>query len=109
MFNFRVILLEYIIGKENSPVTIMFNDIAYDVDPEDFCIDAAPLTGAVFKRYNVKVHKFLKSLTQGTKYCKCIEKSKVVRDDMKALRYHYNGSSKGERRMNITKSDLREL
>ena len=57
----------YVIRRDDAPVTIMFNDIAYDMDPEDCCINATPMTGAVFKIDNVEVHKFLKSLTQGTK------------------------------------------
>ena len=56
--------------KDGAPVTIMFDDIAYDVDPEDFRINAAPLAGAVFKRDNIEVQKFQKSRTQGTKYWK---------------------------------------
>ena len=74
-------------------MTIMFNDIAYDLDPEDLCINAAPLTGAVFKIDNIKVHKFLKSLTLGTKAWKWIDKSKGGRDSMKALRDHFDGST----------------
>ena len=49
------------------PMKIMFDDVAYDVDPEDCCINAAPLTGAVLKIDNIEVHKFLKYITQGTK------------------------------------------
>ena len=56
----------YVIKKDDVPVTIIFDDIAYDVEPEDFRINTLPLTGAVFKRNNVDLHKFLKSLTQGT-------------------------------------------
>ena len=56
----------YVIKKDDVPVTIIFDDIAYDVEPEDFRINTSPLTGAVFKRNNVDFHKFLKSLTQGT-------------------------------------------
>ena len=55
--------MEYVIRKDDSPVTIMSNDVAYDVDPEDFRINTAPLSGAVFKRENFKVHELLKSLT----------------------------------------------
>ena len=34
-FNLRGILLEYVIRKDYAPVKIMFDDTAYDVDPED--------------------------------------------------------------------------
>ena len=67
------------------------------------------LTGAVSKRDNVKYHKFLKSLTQGKKAWKYIENSKGGRDETKALREHYNGSSEGKLLMNITKADLKDL
>ena len=43
---------------------IMFDDIAYGMDPEDLRINAAPLTGTVLKRYNIEVNKFLNSLTK---------------------------------------------
>ena len=88
---------------------IMFDDVAYDVDPEDCCINAAPLTGAVLKIDNIEVHKFLKYITQGTKAWEWIQNPKGRRDAMKALRDHYDGSTKGERCMNITKADLKEL
>ena len=65
--NLRVIHFAYFIRKEDTPLTIMFDDIVYDMDPEYCRINAAPLNGAVFKRYNVEVHKFLNSLTHGTK------------------------------------------
>ena len=87
----------YIIRKYDGPVTIMFNDAAYDMDPEEIFINLAPLTGAVFKRDNVKDHKFLKSFTHGAKAWKCIEKSKVDRYSMKALKDHYNSSAKSKR------------
>ena len=64
--------MTYIISKDDAPVTIMYDDVIYDVDPEDCRINAAPLTGAVFKRDNVKVHKFLNSPTQGIKAWKFI-------------------------------------
>ena len=66
-FNLRRIHLVYVIRKDDSHMTIIFDDIKYDVNPEDCRINAAPLTGAVFKRKNVEVQKLLKSLTQGTK------------------------------------------
>ena len=68
-----------------------------------------PLTGEVFKRENVKVHKFLNSLTQVTEAWKWVEKSKGVRDDMRALMEYYDGSTNGECHMNITRVDLKEL
>ena len=64
----------------------MFDDISYYADPEYFRINAAPLTGAFFKRENVKFHKFLKSITQGTKAWKWIDNSKGGSGAMKALR-----------------------
>jgi len=51
----------------------------------------------------------LKSLTQGTEAWKWIEKSKGGRAAMKSLRERYDGSAEGERRMNITKVDHKEL
>ena len=48
-FNLRVIPLAYVIRKDDNPVTIMFDDIEYDVDLEECRISAAPLTDAVFK------------------------------------------------------------
>ena len=48
-FNLRGIPFEYIIRKDDAPVINMFIDIAYDVDPEDCRINAAPLSGAFFK------------------------------------------------------------
>ena len=56
----------YVIKKDDVPVTIIFDDIAYDVEPEDCHINSAPLTGAVFKKDNVEVQNFSKSLTKGT-------------------------------------------
>ena len=109
MLNLRGIPLAYIIKKYDSHVTIMFDDVAYDVDPEYCHINAAPLTGSVFNRDNVEVQKLLKSLTKGTEALKCIDKSMGVRDNMKAIREHYNGSAKGELCMNITKVDLKDI
>ena len=91
------------------PVTIMFGDISYYVDPEDCHINAAPLTGVVFKRDNVEVYKFLKYLTQGNEAWKWIDNFKGLRDDMKSLREHYYGSAKGRSHMNTTKADLKDL
>ena len=68
--------MAYVIRKDDAPVTIMFDDVAYDLHQDDFCINAAPLTGAVFKIDNIEAHKILKSFTQGTEYWKWIEKSK---------------------------------
>ena len=67
------------------------------------------MNGAVFKRDNVEVHKFLKFLTQGNKSWKWIEKSKRGRDAMKSLRGDYNESAKGEYCINISKAYLKEL
>ena len=108
-FNLRGIALAYVIRKDDEPVKIIFHDIAYNVDPEDCRINAAPLTGSGFKRYNVKVHKFLESLTQGTEAWKCIKKSKGGTYDIKALRGHYTCSAEGERHNNIKKAYLKEL
>ena len=99
----------YVISKDDAPVTIMFDDVAYEVYPEDWHINVAPLTVAGFKRDNIEVHMLLKSLTQGTEAWKWIENSKGGRDAMKALREHYNGSAKGERRMKTPKLELKEL
>ena len=101
--------MAYVNRKDDAPVKIIFDHVAYDVNLEDFRINTAPLTVAVFKRAHVEFHKFLKSLTQDTKAWKRIEKSKGGRDDMKTLREHYDGSAKGERCMNITKADLKDL
>ena len=87
----------------------MSDGVAYDVDPEDFRINSDPLNGAVFKRDNVKFHKFLKSLTQGTEAWKWIDNSKVLRGDMKYIRKNYDGSDKDKRFMNITKAGMKEL
>ena len=108
-FILRGILLAYVIRKYDAPGTIMLNDVAYDVDPEDCQINAAPLTVEFFNRDNFEVHKFLNSLTQGTKSWKWIEKSKGGRDSMKARRENYYGSVEGGRHMNITKLYLKEL
>ena len=51
--NLRGIPLAYVIRKDDYPVTIMFDDIVYGVDPEYLCINAAPLTGIVIKRDNL--------------------------------------------------------
>ena len=67
-------------------MTFIFDDVVYDVYPEDSRINAVPLTGAVFKRDNAGVHKFLSSLTQGIKSWNWIEKSRGWRDAMKTLR-----------------------
>ena len=99
----------YIIRKYDRPVKIMYDGVAYDVDPEYCRINIEPLNGPVFKRDNVEVHKLLKSLTKGTKNWNWIDKSKVGRDDTKTLREHYNGSAEGGRCMNITKADMKEL
>ena len=99
----------YVIRKDDAPVIIMFDDIAYDVDPEDCCINAMPMNGTVFKRDNAEVHKFLKYLTQGTKAWKWIEKFKGGIDALKALRDHYNGSDEDKRCMNTKTADLKEL
>ena len=88
-FNLRGIPLAYFIRKDDAPVTIMSDDVSYAADPEDFHINAAPLSGTVSNRYNVKVQKFLNSLTEDTKAWKWIEKSKGGRDYMKELRVHY--------------------
>ena len=56
----------YVIRKDGVPVTIMFVDAEYKLDPEYCRINTAPMAGAVFERDNVKVHKFINSLTQGT-------------------------------------------
>ena len=87
----------------------MYDDIEYDVDPEDCHIDAASMTSAFFKRNNVKVHKFLKSLTQDTEAYKWIENSKGGSNAIKSLREHYTGSGKGEHHMNITEASMKEL
>ena len=107
--NLRGITLEYVNRKDDAPVKIMFDDIAYDMDPEDYRINAAPLTGAVFNIDNTEVHKFLKPPNQVIKAWKWIEKSKVGRYSMKDLRENYDGFAKGERHMNIMKADLKEL
>ena len=101
--------MAYIISKYDAPVTIIFDDVVYDMYPEDCHINEAPMTGAVFNIDNVEVQKLLKYLTQETKAWKCIEKSKGGSYSMKDLRDNYNGSSKGERSTNITKADLKEL
>ena len=101
--------MAYVIRKNDAPVTIMFDDVAYDVEIEDYRINALPLSGKVFKRDNTEVHKFLKYLTQGTKSWKWIENSKGGRYNMKALREDYNVSDDGKRRMNTTKADMKEL
>ena len=72
--------------KDDATVKIIFDDITYNVDPEDWPINAAPLNGAVFKRENVKTENFLKYFTQVTDSWKWIEKSKGGRDAMKDLR-----------------------
>ena len=108
-FNIRGISLAYVNRKDDAPVKIIFDHVAYDVNLEDFRINTAPLTVAVFKRAHVEFHKFLKSLTQDTKAWKRIEKSKGGRDDMKALRENYYGSAEVECCMNITKADLKDL
>ena len=107
--NIRGIPLEYVISKDDVPMTIIFYDVAYDVGLEYCRINSAPLTGAVFKRYKVKVHKFIKSLTQGTKFFKWIDKSKGVRGYIKALREHCDGSSEVNHHMNITKEYLKYI
>ena len=101
--------MSYIIRRDDVPVKIIFDNIAYDIDPEDFRTNAEPLTSEVFKRDSVEFHKFLKALTQRTKDWKWIEKSKGVRDIIKVLRENYYGSDKGERHMNITEADLKEI
>ena len=108
-FNLRWIPLVYVIRKDDEPKTIMSDDISYDVDPEDWRINAAPLTGKVFKRDNVKFHKLLNSLTQGNKAWKWIEKSKWGTDSMNSLREYHDVSAKVERRMKIIKAGLKEL
>ena len=95
--------------KDDAPVKIMLYDVSYEVDLKDCHINAAPLTGAVLNRDNGEFQKFLKSITQGTEASKWIEKSKRGRGDMKALRKHYYAYYEGERHMNITKADLKEL
>ena len=90
-------------------MTIMFNDFAYEVYPEDCHINSVPMNGTVFNRDNVKVHKLLKSLTQGTEAWTWIDKSKGGGNAMKFVRDHYDVSSKGERHMNITKAELKDL
>ena len=66
-FILRIIPLVHVINKYYAPMTIMFDGFTYNVDPEDCCINAETLTGAVFKRDNVEVHNFTNSLNQGTK------------------------------------------
>ena len=99
----------YLIRKDVAPVTIRFDDFAYDVNPKDLHTNAAPINGTVFKIDNSEVHTLLNFLTQDTKYWKWIDKSKGGRDYMKAPREHYNGSAESKRHMNITKTDLKEL
>ena len=108
-FILRIIPLVHVINKYYAPMTIMFDGFTYNVDPEDCCINAETLTGAVFKRDNVEVHNFTNSLNQGTKTWKWIEKSRGGRDAMKALREHYYVSSNGGFLLNITKAYLKEL
>ena len=59
--------MENFIRKDDAPVTIMFNDVSYEMDPKDFCINAVPLAGLVIKIDKVNVHKFLNLLTRVTK------------------------------------------
>ena len=80
--------MAYDISKDDAPVTIISDDVAYGMDPEDCHINAAPMIGPLFNRDNIEFHKFLKSLIQGTKDWKWIEKSKGGRDAMKALMEH---------------------
>ena len=108
-FNLIGTPLSYVVRKDDVPVTTMFYDVAYSVDQEEFCINAAPLSIAVFKRDKVEVHKLLNYLTQGTEAWKWIENSKGGRDAMKSLMEHYDDSSKVKHHMNITKLDLKEL
>ena len=99
----------YFIRKNDAPVTIMFDDFVYEKDPEECRINAAPLTGSAFKRYNFKFYKFLKYLTQVTKAWKWIEKSNRGRDALKSLMEHYGDSSKGKRHINIKKANLTDI
>ena len=58
---------------------------------------------------NIEVHKFLKSLTQGTEAWKCIEKWHGGCQAIQSLIEYYDGAAEGELRMNATKADLNEL
>ena len=68
---------------------VNLTDKIYESDPENCHMIVSPLTGAVYKRGNSEVHKFLKSLTQVTEAWKGIEKCRGGLQEMKSLREHY--------------------
>jgi len=106
-YNLRGIPLSYVIRRETAEA--VFDAIEYTVDPESCRVKAAPLKGASFRKDNQDVLKLLKSLCQGTESWKWMETAKGGRAAMIALQEHYNGSAEGERRLNITRADLKEL
>ena len=67
-FNFSGVSLSYVIRRD---------EVTETSDPEHCRIIAAPLTGAFYKRHNIEVHKFLKSLTQVTEAWRWIDKFRV--------------------------------
>ena len=65
-FNLWIVPLRYVISRDEVPDTVNFTDGIYDSNKEHYRMILSPLTGVVYKWYNIEVHNFLKFPTQGT-------------------------------------------